>query len=514
MADTDARLCAFLGASGALKGGRSSTTGALVGESSPAISFVANTSGRAVVADAPSLDPALAITLEAWINPSPAGTGNRTILAKDKQYFLRLQPDNRLDFRVWIGEPELVGEMFDDLITKDPISTDGTWKHVAGTYRVFPDGREEERLYLDGQQVAGYTFAAQGGLSWTKGLASSTNSLYVGARGDYWDNFQGSVDEPAVYSEKALSAAQVGQHYSLGRDIPDTTITLSPGATQTPTPTSSSLSSATFQFVGTRSPTGFQCRFDRGTRHIEAGWQACSSPVTLSGLPSALHSFEVRAYSARGKDPTPARHVWTITGCALDSGSFDIGRWPSACWRPYAATSPFNRPLPTAPRLHARSAQIVAKLMTFCEPDHLKVGDCEHAPGGKGEPGNIAAGWAGTAEDFAHPIYYSRSSDPWVTLTCDMAGSWGDCGGLNHKSIQIPAAAQPAGWAGNGEVDLLRTAGTIIWRSSIRQRASSTTCTRSVYGPRPRSRFGMGELSRSTATAAVAARSRPSGDSW
>src|SRR5690606_1575000 len=30
-------------------------------------------------------------------------------------------------------------------------------------------------------------------------------------------------------------------------------------------------------------------------------------------------------------------------------GSFRAGRWPSACWRPYADDSPFNRKVPADP---------------------------------------------------------------------------------------------------------------------------------------------------------------------
>jgi len=64
---------------------------------------------------------------------------------------------------------------------------------------------------------------------------------------------------------------------------------------------------ATFAFSASGHSTGFECHVDR------AAWQACASPLSLTGLPDGRHSFEVRAIGAAGRPgPTPARREWII----------------------------------------------------------------------------------------------------------------------------------------------------------------------------------------------------------
>jgi hypothetical protein len=64
---------------------------------------------------------------------------------------------------------------------------------------------------------------------------------------------------------------------------------------------------ANFAFSASGHSTGFECHLDR------ASWQACASPLALTGLPDGRHSFEVRALGAAGRpDPTPAHRDWTV----------------------------------------------------------------------------------------------------------------------------------------------------------------------------------------------------------
>ncbi|MGA8046498.1 MAG: right-handed parallel beta-helix repeat-containing protein [Dermatophilaceae bacterium] len=70
-----------------------------------------------------------------------------------------------------------------------------------------------------------------------------------------------------------------------------------------------SRTSATITFTGTDNATTvtFECGLDG------ASWEPCTSPVTLTGLSVAAHSFAVRAIDWLGNpDPTPAIHTWTI----------------------------------------------------------------------------------------------------------------------------------------------------------------------------------------------------------
>jgi hypothetical protein len=111
-----------------------------------------------------------------------------------------------------------------------------------------------------------------------------------------------------------------------------------------------------------------------------------------------------------------------VYGCGF--GSFGAGTWPPGCWRPYSAASPFNRPLPAAPRLAANSQQVVAWL--------LGLGPIEH----------LQAGLADTPGDYGHPTYYSQPRDPLFRLHCYQK-SWGTCG-IEGDAIRIPDAARPA----------------------------------------------------------------------
>src|SRR4051812_18432531 len=110
------------------------------------------------------------------------------------------------------------------------------------------------------------------------------------------------------------------------------------------------------------------------------------------------------------------------SACAF--GSFAVGNWPGPCWRPYADTSPFNRPLPADPRLAANSARIVDRVAGWGRPkDKLEV------------PGSP------TAEDYGHPWYLAGQSDPRFTVHC--TESWGHCA-LEGATVRIPDAARGA----------------------------------------------------------------------
>jgi hypothetical protein len=100
------------------------------------------------------------------------------------------------------------------------------------------------------------------------------------------------------------------------------------------------------------------------------------------------------------------------------------GRFAPACWRPYAATSPFNSPIPADPRIAPRSQQIVKRLLGF------------------GPVGHIEAGQAATSDDWGHPVYNSNKRDPVFTVKCTDFG--GRCP-LSGVHVRIPDRALPSG---------------------------------------------------------------------
>jgi len=105
-------------------------------------------------------------------------------------------------------------------------------------------------------------------------------------------------------------------------------------------------------------------------------------------------------------------------------GSFAVGKWPGACWRPYAPTSPFNRTIAPNPRVHPRSAAIVRRVLGF------------------GLPANLVAGDADTQWDYFHPVYWSWPGHPLYKIHC--VEWWGTCE-LEGRQVRIPAAARAAG---------------------------------------------------------------------
>lgn len=100
--------------------------------------------------------------------------------------------------------------------------------------------------------------------------------------------------------------------------------------------------------------------------------------------------------------------------------------WPEACWRPFAESSPFNRPIPAGAPLVANSQAIVQRMVSLY-----------------GGPAKMTAGDADTSYDYSHPLYYPRADDPVFTLHC-YETSWGTCPIEGHR-IRIPDAARPAG---------------------------------------------------------------------
>jgi hypothetical protein len=142
-----------------------------------------------------------------------------------------------------------------------------------------------------------------------------------------------------------------------------------------------------------------------------------AAALAVSGWPPGVaspHRVALQPDSARARP---------ITRCGPTREPFFPGRWPGGCWRPYGAASPFNQPLPASPRVARGSAAIVRRLRDF------------------GPPQNLVIGTAGTRDDYAHPVYFARSSDPVHTLSCQ--GRFGPCP-IDGRQVRIPVRAQPA----------------------------------------------------------------------
>jgi hypothetical protein len=132
------------------------------------------------------------MTLSAWIRPTAAQAGWRTILARQTDvYFLMagngtgtLRPDGGGTFG---GSVSDLGSP-----TDAPLNA---WTHVATTY----DGATL-RLFVNGTQVSAQAV--------TGAVATTTNPLWIGGNQPYGEYFQGLIDDVRVYN-RALTAADI-----------------------------------------------------------------------------------------------------------------------------------------------------------------------------------------------------------------------------------------------------------------------------------------------------------------
>lgn len=169
-----------------------------------------------------------------------------------------------------------------------------------------------------------------------------------------------------------------------------------------------------------------------------SGWTVVATVTSTSTVVAALsnatpHLFRVTAHDRAGNQSLPSPEVSvtpvaaavpvtapTTVECGF--GGFGAGSWPTSCWRPYGASSPFNRAVPASPRLLANSQGIVDRVLGMGA-----IADLIVAPS--------------TSSDWYHPSYYSTTTDPIYTVHCTKA--WGTCE-IEGMSVRIPAAARPA----------------------------------------------------------------------
>ncbi len=152
------------------------------------------TSNMVTVNGANSLDFTTRMTLQAWVYPTVAPSGWRTVIAKEQSgnvlYYLDASSSssNRPATGIFIGgaERQLFG---------GSRLTANTWTHLAATY-----DSATQRLYVNGAQVAS---RAQ-----TGAIATSASPLGIGGNSVWGEFFRGRIDEVRVYN-RALSQAEI-----------------------------------------------------------------------------------------------------------------------------------------------------------------------------------------------------------------------------------------------------------------------------------------------------------------
>src|SRR6185295_1079039 len=161
------------------------------GKFGSALSFN-GTNARVFVNSATSLNLSSAMTLEAWVQPTAAQSGWRTIIQRETDsYFLNGSNDSGA-LRPSGGGTLAGGTIFTSATTP---MTVGVWTHLALTY----DGAVLN-LYVNGALAA--TQAGSGAIQ------ATANPLWIGGNSPYGEYFQGLIDEVRVYT-RALSQSEI-----------------------------------------------------------------------------------------------------------------------------------------------------------------------------------------------------------------------------------------------------------------------------------------------------------------
>jgi hypothetical protein len=176
---------------GTLTGGPVWTTAGLFGNALVFDGF----DDRVNVADANVLDLTTAMTLEAWVYPTVAPSGWRSVVAKEGAgglvYFLEASAAifaNRPTAGVIVGETERD-------VSGGVRLLPNVWTHLATTY----DGATL-RLYVNGLEVANTPVT---GL-----VTTSRRPLRIGGNSVFGEYFQGRIDEVRIYN-RALSVTEI-----------------------------------------------------------------------------------------------------------------------------------------------------------------------------------------------------------------------------------------------------------------------------------------------------------------
>jgi subtilase family serine protease len=165
-------------------------------------------SGYVEIPDSPSLNPPIAITLDAWVKPN--GLGSHIIVAKygksGASWALLDTGAGRLRFNVDSGPNSRT------LDTNSPVLTVGVWQHVAAT---FDTATQALKIYVNGVEAPG-TLVETGTVTT---IANNPTPVRIGAYRDSGDNlgafWSGLIDEVGIYN-RALTATEIQAIYNAG----------------------------------------------------------------------------------------------------------------------------------------------------------------------------------------------------------------------------------------------------------------------------------------------------------
>jgi glucose/arabinose dehydrogenase len=149
------------------------------------------TSDVVLINASPSLNFSTAMTIEAWVYPTGAQSGWRTIVQREVDTYLLHAGSNSALVPAGGGT---IGGVVSLAAGTAPISVN-TWSHLAVTY-----DQATVRLYVNGVQVASQ--------SRTGNIQTTSSLLRLGGNVPYGEFFLGLIDDVRLYN-RALSAAEI-----------------------------------------------------------------------------------------------------------------------------------------------------------------------------------------------------------------------------------------------------------------------------------------------------------------
>jgi hypothetical protein len=145
------------------------------------------------VPEASQLDTTSAVTLEAWVYPTSAGTDWQNVILKGG-------PNTALSYILnAVGMPNVAPSFYINVAPAGVFSPSAlpvnTWTHLCGTY----DG-STMKIYRNG--------VLAGSIAQTGAISASSDGLYIGGNPYYGHNFNGLIDEVRIYN-RALSVGEI-----------------------------------------------------------------------------------------------------------------------------------------------------------------------------------------------------------------------------------------------------------------------------------------------------------------
>jgi glucose/arabinose dehydrogenase/fibronectin type 3 domain-containing protein len=249
---------------------------------------------------APSLNLGTAMTLAAWIQPTAAQSGWRTIMQRETEAYF-LNASNGSGTNVPAGGATTGGDT--TVVTGTSTAPVGVWTHVAMTY----DG-SSLRLYVNGTLVR--TTGAGGAVQTT------ANPLWIGGNSPYGEHFAGLIDEARVYN-RALSATEIQSAMAtpLVPPVPDNTPPTAPSGLTATAAGAGQVNLAWTAGTDNVGVTGYTVERCAGAGCSTFGPAGTASGTTFSdsGLaPATSYTYRVRATDGSGNS-SPYSNLASVT---------------------------------------------------------------------------------------------------------------------------------------------------------------------------------------------------------